>query len=106
MSDDQFANRKRLSFAQAEGVEALPHQLLLKEVSTELRAKLWFLVHESMLECREYPSTGGRPYLFDPLKTIMYAKHVFVDHKMADEFENRFDDLSSRVKAIFASGNY
>jgi hypothetical protein len=39
-TDDPHAERKRLTFEQAEGVEALPSQLQLKELSKQLRAML------------------------------------------------------------------
>jgi hypothetical protein len=42
-----LALRKTVTFEQAEGVEPLPRQLRLKELSKELRAKLWFVIHEN-----------------------------------------------------------
>ena len=50
--DDPYAERKKLSFEQAEGVEPLPAQLKLKEVSPRLRAALWRVVHDSLHEAR------------------------------------------------------
>jgi len=38
MNDDPYADRRRLTFEQAEGAEPLPRQLQTKEVSQELRA--------------------------------------------------------------------
>jgi len=38
-------NRSQISFAQAEGVEALPSQMTLKTVSPVLRARLWEAVY-------------------------------------------------------------
>lgn len=43
---DPYAHRRGLTFGQAEGVEDLPRQLELREVSKELRAKLQFGPYE------------------------------------------------------------
>ncbi len=46
--DDPYADRKALTFEQAEGIVPLPTQLLPKEVSQELSALLWAVVHASL----------------------------------------------------------
>ena len=46
--DDPYADRKALTFEQAEGIVPLPTQLLPKEVSRELSALLWAVVHASL----------------------------------------------------------
>jgi hypothetical protein len=43
---NEYEDRKRLTFEQAEGAEPLPTQLELKKVSPELRARLWRIFHE------------------------------------------------------------
>lgn len=48
MNDDPYRDRKRLTFEEAEGIEPLPSQLQLKELSPQLRAKLWKVILESM----------------------------------------------------------
>jgi hypothetical protein len=55
-------DRIRLSFEQAEGVEPLPSQLQLREVSTELRAVLWHTI-QSYLAASTARSDYGKPYL-------------------------------------------
>jgi hypothetical protein len=42
---NQYEDRKRLTFEQAEGAEPLSSQLKLKEVSPELRARLWAIFY-------------------------------------------------------------
>jgi hypothetical protein len=44
----EYEDRKRLTFDQAEGAEPLPRPLNLKEVSTELRARLWTIIHRML----------------------------------------------------------
>ena len=51
-SDDPYADRKRLTFEQAEGFEPLPAQLRSKENSAELSASLWSIVYNSMLQAQ------------------------------------------------------
>ena len=109
MNDDPYIERKRLTFAQAEGAVPLPQQLALGEVSPELRAKLWVIVHESLLCSRQhYDWTSYRQgsYLQKPWSEILYRKHILRDHRMADEFKNSFEDLSPELKQVFQRGGY
>ena len=109
MQDDPYAARKKLTFAQAEGIEPLPTQLALKRLSPQLRAMLWNIVYRSMLESRQHHdwTTGVRgSYLRSPWEELLYRKHVFRDHRMADEFENSFEELSTELKTTFTDGSY
>ena len=49
-SDELYADRKRLTFEQAEGVEPLPTQLRQKEMSPLLVAGLRELVYQSIMK--------------------------------------------------------
>src|SRR5690348_3371355 len=94
-------DRKRLTFAQAEGVEPLPSQLKPKEISQELRAKLWGVFHTSLQTC------SSRDNCFvDPWAGILRDKHVLLDHNMVDDFNNNTVALSKSVRAIFEFGDY
>lgn len=104
MTDDPYADRKRLTFAQAEGVEPLPSQLQLKEISQQLRASLWHLIHERIK--RDMQSTGHSNFVGDTWGEILCAKHVEYDHKMADEFSDRASELIKGLKLVFEKGNY
>lgn len=106
MSDDPYAERKQLTFAQAEGVDPLPTQLKLKEVSEQLRAVLWGIVHRSMEKNTEYHSVTGESWFKGAWEAILYRKHVFRDHRMADEFVNLRKELTEEIKAIFVMGDY
>ncbi len=106
MNKDSFDDRKKMTFEQAEGVEPLPSQLQLKEVSPQLRSLLWKFVYESMQKDVEYPSMGGRSYFRGKWKSILYDKHVFRDHLMVDDFTNVASALIDGIKAIFTKGDY
>src|SRR5690349_912687 len=102
---DELAQRKKLTFEQAEGLEPLPAQLQLREVSDQLRAVLWNRVHRYLDEATEYSSYGGSPYLEKPWSTILKDEHVFRQHKM-DAFENDAHKLINQVRSIFQAGTY
>jgi hypothetical protein len=104
MSEDQYAERKRLTFAQAEGVEPLATQLETKQLSKELRALLWAVIYGSMDQCRG--RDGTRPVITDPWRNLLLERHVFVDHEMADEFNDSFVFHRDRLKTIFANGDH
>jgi hypothetical protein len=104
--DNPYAERKKLTFEQAEGAAPLPSQLKLKEISQELRARLWNVIHTHLDEATEYPSMGGSPHLRPPWVGIFKYMHVARDHAMADEFENDARKLTSKVKQIFEKGDH
>lgn len=104
MASDLYEQRKKLTFAQAEGAEPLPQQLAIGEVSQELRAKLWSVIYASILHYRE--AEYGSWYLGSPWLEILRRKHVVRDFKMADEFDPHFDSSIKELKAIFTRGNY
>src|SRR3954471_16993609 len=93
-----YEERKRLTFEQAERIEPLPTQLALKEISTELRSRLWDIVYTRMgrstQEVRPTPPSrrpGRDAILIDPWRIILYKKHIERDFKPADEFDRRFE---------------
>jgi hypothetical protein len=105
-SDDPYADRRKLSFEQAEGAAPLPSQLKLKEISQELRARLWRVIHTRLEEATEYPTMGGDFYLRQPWEGIFRYMHVHRDHRMVDEFRNDASNLTGGVKQIFEKGDY
>jgi hypothetical protein len=106
---DEYQDRKRLTFEQAEGVEPLPVQLQLGELSGQLRTALWAVFYESF---QNSISRGGslgygmRPFFVPPWSQILYEKHVHRDHLMADEFDNHYEAVGPTLKAIFEDGDY
>jgi hypothetical protein len=102
---DNFEDRKQLTFEQAEGVEPLPSQLKLKELSPQLRSVLWRVVHDSLLSSRQRPEYG---YAFFgmPWSNILRDMHTFRYHRMDDDFVNRFDVLVAKIRQVFEGGDY
>ena len=106
MSDDEYALRKGLTFSQAEGLEPLPRQLALTEISQELRAKLWAIVHLSLENAREHSSITGGSYFSKRWRDILWRMHVMRDHRMVDEFKNDCHSHVKALKVVFATGAY
>ena len=102
-ADDEIERRKKLTFAQAEGLAPLPRQLERTEVSAELRAVLWDLIHRSS---RKSVRSEPWAYVGDPWARILQQVHVYFDHKPADEFSTKPADVIANVKPIFMSGTY
>jgi hypothetical protein len=100
MPDDPFEHRRGLTFEQAEGAAPLPAQLQLKELSQELRARLWDVVYCSFLEARDSYNIG------DPWLEILRAMHVVRYHRMADEFNRNLAFQLGETKEIFLRGDY
>jgi hypothetical protein len=102
---DEFEQRKKLTFEQAEGIEPLPRQLRLREVSQELRARLWNKVYNDLSECTE-GSDYGSSYFEKPWSTILRDEHVYHKYGMADDFKNDAKTLIQKTRTLFESGDY
>src|ERR1043165_4412750 len=99
-------DRKGLTFAQAEGAEALPSQLALREISPELSAVLWAVVHDMLDEALSHGGIYGGGYYFkDPWKTILRLWWILRLHKNVDELPEA-NDLFNIVKATIVSLDY
>ena len=77
-NDDEIARRKGLTFAQAEGAEALPTQLKRTEVSKQLRAVLWNYVYDGLQETADQDTWT---YIGDPWRTVLKDVHVYFFHQ-------------------------
>jgi hypothetical protein len=106
MTDDPNADRRRLTFEQAEGIEPLPAQLQLKEMSPQLRAILWQVVHSYLDQATSYPDMGRYPSLNDEWFSILQFNHVRRKHGMIDDLKNVATDRILEVKKIFSKGEY
>jgi hypothetical protein len=102
----EYEDRKRLTFEQAEGVEPLPTQLRLKEMSREMRALLWDVIYKSIAESWRVTDRRDPGRLTIPWGGIFYEKHVFRDHRPADEFFNDPKSLIEDVKVVIFHGDY
>jgi len=92
--------RKKLTFAQAEGIEPLPSQLQLREVSPKLRAALWNLIYG------HFQKRAVANVLIDPWSTILKDLHVHHRHRMVDEFSTRASSLIQETRTVFEGGDY
>ncbi|MDX1921541.1 MAG: hypothetical protein SFW65_00240 [Alphaproteobacteria bacterium] len=106
MPTDVHAKRKELTFAQAEGVDELPRQLRRDEISPELRAMLWLLIHTDLQQGKYFSRFDNNFHLSAKWEKLLHRKHIFVDHKMVDEFISDPSVLISKVKKIINSGDY
>jgi hypothetical protein len=93
--------RKSLTFAQAEGQEALPSQLKLGQLSDALRARLWAVVFEELVNSNEDDLWIGNPW-----RTALRSLFVEHWHKPADEFPTKLDWWVKRLKPTFLTGTY
>jgi hypothetical protein len=103
MNNDEVARRKKISFAQAEGLEPLPSQLQRTEVSSELRAVLWGFIYDQI-----YKTIRRETYTYvgEAWTKVLRSVHIFHEHLLADEFSNRFSKAIEPVKLVFEKGNY
>lgn len=99
--DNPYRHRRGLTFEQAEGVEPLPAQLKLKELTPALRAQLFGVVHHSLLSTREYDWEVGVAWC-----GVLQLMHIFRDSRMADEFTPDFDLQVAAIKTVFSQGSY
>ncbi len=98
--------RQHVTFEQAEGVEPLPTQLRLRELSAELRALLWEVVYDDFQNASRHPIDGGPRYLVDPWRAILYDMHVKRDARMADDFGTEQLPHVAKTRATFEKGDY
>jgi hypothetical protein len=96
------ADRDSLTFEQAEGAAPLRAALGPGEISRELRALLWALVHDEIERSTE--PVGGR--LLDPWRTILADEFVLHRHGMIDDFPTHWADYRPVLKLLFSEGNY
>jgi hypothetical protein len=104
--DDPYAERRKLTFEQAERAAPLPSQLKLKELSKQLRATLWSVIYKHLKDATKYSTMGGEPCFDERWSGILRFMHVHRDHKMVDEFTNNPHKIISEVKEIFTKGDY
>jgi hypothetical protein len=105
MNDAFELDRSKLTFEQAEGVEPLPSQLRLREISQQLRALLWNIIYNELLTSSDEPGMYKGPrFMIHPWRTILLDFHIERKHRMADDFDPKFDAVVAEQKAIFAEG--
>lgn len=103
---DEFEDRRKLTFEQAEGAAPLPSQLKLKEISQQLRATLWNVIYSHLDAATKCPELYGSPYFVPPWSDILRYMHVHRDHRMVDDFNNSPGELIPKIRLIFEHGHY
>jgi hypothetical protein len=98
-------DRRKVTFAQAEGAVSIPSQLKTKQISSELRAKLWRTIYV-MMDSAKLHVTSSFYIMGDPWKEIMQSWHVDREHKPYDEFNKKFEKVVEIAKIIIFSKNY
>jgi len=106
--DPIAAARKGMTFRQAEGVDPLPSQCELREISRETAATLWATVHETLDGCVKSSGIGGyhdSTHLQDPWKTVLKNWWVLHEYQNVDEFPSGHSWIVI-VKGIATSREY
>ncbi len=94
-------DRKSLTFAQAEGIDALPSQLERTVVSKELRAKLWAFVHSHVAPAYSKIYQGHQ----SPWREILQDLHVHHHHHLRIDKHN-WNGTVDRIGTLFENGKY
>jgi hypothetical protein len=102
---NDIEERKKITFEQAEGVEPLPSQLQLREISPQLRALLWDRLHRFLSGVTRHNDYAPNS-LDKPWSTILKDEHVYRQHRMADDFDNDAKTLIKNIRSIFEHGDY
>ena len=99
-------DRDQVSFAQAEGVEALPTQLELKTISPELAALLWRFINKLLENYIDWSDDYNSKYIIkEPINEILRAWWVRRLYNNADEFPDP-DSIKAVVKKVITSRKY
>jgi hypothetical protein len=99
-TSDPLAWRKALTFEQAEGAAPLPAQLKPKEISRQLRVKLWHVLYAHM-----HGSVDRNSFCGD-WENVLFDMHVDYHSRMPDEFNNNARFIIAELKTIFETGDY
>jgi hypothetical protein len=84
----------------------LPSQLKLKEVSPELRARLWAIFLNLLQEQSSVGDHFDHQDIQDPFLKLLYDWHITRCFKAADEFTSSFDYWLEELKTVFMEGDY
>jgi AbiJ N-terminal domain 4 len=103
--DDPYAERRKLTFEQAEGAEPLPAQLKLKELSPLLRSALWNVILPNV-ESGSYHVDYNGFFVHGSWAAILRDWHVYRLHKPVDEFNAKLDNVTAELKSLIMGGDY
>jgi hypothetical protein len=100
LSDEIYLQRRKLTFAQAEGVDPLPSQMERGKISQELSALVWNVIYYDLRRNMEHSHVGFH------WGDILQDYHVCYLHKPIDEFEGFHTIVYENLKEIIFSNNY
>jgi hypothetical protein len=98
-------DRSTISFRQAEGVEALPSQLALQEISPALTARLWSVVYAYLAEAKTHVDYGDS-VVGSPWRNILKRWYVLHENYLSDEIPTKHSTVLGNVKKIVTSPDY
>lgn len=103
--DSEYEKRKKLTFAQAEGAEALPSQLKRSEITQRLRSAIWNLIYSNAgvsLNARSLVYTFNPPWNKIYFDFWVDCLHCFIDTYEA----NAKIYIDNTISKIFKYGSY
>jgi hypothetical protein len=102
--DDPHAERRKLTFEQAEGLAPLPRQLAQGEISQEFRAVLWDTLDKIIKEHSRYTTMESYAYFQKPWSTMLKDLRVYRYHRL-DTFPDGRKAIAE-VKKVIAEGGW
>lgn len=104
---DPYADRRGLTFAQAEGVQELPVQLALGEVSQALRARILLVLLESIQEdVNDDPSRWNAEIITGDWGTILFELHTLHWSNYPDEYKNDAPHQQILIRSLVKNSDY
>ena len=103
---DPLAERKRLTFEEAEGAEPLPQQLKLGELSPIFRAAVWNIVFHSIKNAVDRDGWTARAEVGYPWDSILRFRHIYRLDSPVDEFSTAYKDVCAELKPLIWEGDY
>ena len=106
--NEKKIDRRELTFSQAEGIDPLPQPAAVGELPKKARNILWAYIHSSLRSSYEFFGEGPGSYyrVVNPWRSILYDYHVFYLDEPADEFSDRLDTQTQKMKDLFLNGVY
>lgn len=95
-------DRSTLTFAQAEGIDPLPKQLMPTELSVDLRLQILHVYNEFINKSTSSPYD----FISDPWKSILLEAHVRFFRLASDEFINKSKVWIQKIKSLLLEGDY
>lgn len=96
----------KLRFDQRYGGASLPTQLSPHELSDELRARVWAVIHQSLEAGKRYDRDSAEYRTTWIWGTFLLKWHIEVDHSPSDEFKREYRPAVAYAKAILFQSDF